>query len=122
VYSECRARKCLVFLLSWLILWLQFAMMAFEDMVKLSLPGSATTYLSDAVLMDLLVSLARDNQPADIVRVLTVAQEDRRQLPEGAMQPIGSAGGSFVTSWLPAALDSARSMRTIEGTIDTLRS
>ncbi len=89
--------------------------MAFEDMVKLSLPGTATQYLSDGVFMHLLMSLARDNQPADILRVLTVAQEDSRQLPDDAMQPIGSAGGSFISSWLPAALDSARSMRSVEG-------
>lgn len=95
--------------------WAQFAMMAFEDMVKLSAPGKATEYLSDGVLMELLVSLARENKPGDILRVLTVAQEDRRQLPLIAMQPLGIAGGSFVTSWVPAALDSARSMRSIEG-------
>lgn len=90
-------------------------MMAFEDMVKLSAPGKATEYLSNGVLMELLVALALENKPGDILRVLTVAQEDRRQLPLSAMQPLGIAGGTFVTSWVPAALDSARSMRSIEG-------
>ena len=121
-FSKCQFRTCQEVRLSWLCLWLQFAMMAFEDMVKLSSPGTATEYLSNRVLVDLLESLARDNQPADIVRVLTVAQDDRRLLPEGATQPIGSAGGSFVTSWVPAALDSARSMRSIEGATHTLSS
>ncbi|CAL8467194.1 g6730 [Coccomyxa elongata] len=93
----------------------EFAMMAFEDMVKLSAPGKATEYLSNGVLMELLVALARENKPGDILRVLTVAQEDCRQLPLSAMQPLGIAGGTFVTSWVPAALDSARSMRSIEG-------
>ncbi len=96
-------------------LWVQFAMLAFEDMVKLARPGTALALLPDGVFVKLLVSLARENRPADIVRVLTVAQDDSRLLPIEALQPIGSGDGTFITSWVPAALDSARSMRVVDG-------
>ena len=105
--------------IGWLTSWwgcLQFAMLAFEDMAKLARPGTVTECLPDEALSRLLVTLARENRPGDILRVLTAMQGDWRPLPAEALLPLGLAGSSFLTSWVPAALDSARSMRNVKGT------
>lgn len=94
----------------------QFAMLAFEDMAKLARPGTVTECLPDEALSRLLVTLARENRPGDILRVLQCMQSDWRPLPAAAVTPLGLAGSSFLTSWVPAALDSARSMRNVKGT------
>ena len=44
-------------------------------------------------------------------------QGDLRPVPLAALLPLGTAGASFLTSWLPAALDSARTMRQVEGVL-----
>ena len=95
-------------------------MLAFEDMAKLARPGTVTECLPDEALSRLLVTLARENRPGEILRVLTAMQGDWRPLPAAALMPLGLAGSSFLTSWVPAALDSARSMRNVKGALPAL--
>lgn len=98
------------------MVWLlQFAMLAFEDMAKLARPGAVTEFLPDSVIADLFMTLARLRKPGEILRVLSAVHGDRRPLPPQALAPIGTAGSSFITSWVPAALDSARTLRKVEG-------
>jgi hypothetical protein len=103
------------------VLCVQFAMLAFEDMAKLARPGTVTELLSDSALMRLFTVLARVQRPADLLRVLTAVHGDKRPLPPDALVPIVSGGGSFITSWLPAALESARTLQEVHGVLESLK-
>ena len=93
----------------------QFAMLAFEDMVKLARPGAVTECLSEEAITELVFALARTNQPKHLIRVLETLVEDRRPLPIQTLVPINVDGLSFVTSWVPAALENARTLQEVEG-------
>ena len=95
---------------------LQFAMLAFEDMAKLARPGAVTECLSDDALTDLIMVLAREARPLHLLRVLEALIADRRPLPEQALVALTVEGLSFVASWLPAALQSARVLQEVPGT------
>lgn len=97
-------------------------MLAFEDMAKLARPGAVVDCLSDAALTTLLTTLALVNRPADLLRVLRAMQGDGRPVPLEAVTPLGTAGACFLTSWLPAALDSAKTMRQVQGELSALAS
>lgn len=94
---------------------LQFAMLAFEDMAKLARPGAVTECLSDDAITELVFALARTKQPKHLIRVLEVLVEDRRPLPIQTLVAISMDGLSFVTSWVPAALENARTLQHVEG-------
>ena len=94
---------------------LQFAMLAFEDMAKLARPGAATEALADEAIADLLMALARTGQPLHLIRVLDALVADRRPLPMEALQAITVEGLSFVSAWVPAALQSARTQQDVPG-------
>lgn len=94
---------------------LQFAMLAFEDMAKLSRPEALTECLSDDAISRLIIALARTKQPAHLNRVLDALVGDRRPLPVQALVALTVEGLSFVTSWVPAALESARTRRDVPG-------
>ncbi len=96
-------------------MFLQFAMLAFEDMAKLARPGAVTEHLTDDAISDLIFALARTNQPMHLIRVLETLVGDRRPLPANSLVALNVAGLSFVASWVPAALDSARTMQDIPG-------
>ena len=100
----------------------QFAMLAFEDMVKLARPGAVTECLSDEAITELVFALARTNQPKHLIRVLGVLVEDGRPLPIQTLVPINMDGLSFVTSWVPAALENARTLQEVEGERTAFRS
>ena len=95
--------------------FLQFAMLAFEDMAKLARPGAVTEHLTDDAISDLIFALARTNQPIHLIRVLETLVGDRRPLPANSLVALGVAGLSFVASWVPPALDSKRTMQDIPG-------
>ena len=90
-------------------------MLAFEDMVKLARPGAVTECLSDEAITELVFALARTNQPKHLIRVLSTLVEDLRPLPIETLVPINVDGLSFVTSWVPAALENARTLQEVEG-------
>ena len=94
---------------------LQFAMLAFEDMAKLARPGAVTECLSDEAITELVFALARTLQPKHLIRVLGALVEDGRPLPVQTLVPINVEGLSFVTSWVPAALENARTLQEVEG-------
>ena len=104
-------------LLSWLtaVVALQYAMLAFEDMAKLSRPGAVTECLSDDAITELVFALARTGRPEHLIRVLGALVDDGRPLPVQTLVPINVEGLSFVTSWVPAALENARTLQEVEG-------
>ncbi len=94
---------------------LQFAMLAFEDMAKLARPRAVTEALADEAIADLLMALARTGQPLQLIRVLDALVADVRPLPMEALQAITVEGLSFVSAWVPAALQSARTQQDVPG-------
>ena len=94
---------------------LQFAMLAFEDMAKLARPRAVTEALADEAIADLLMALARTGQPLQVIRVLDALVADVRPLPMEALQAITVEGLSFVSAWVPAALQSARTQQDVPG-------
>ena len=94
----------------------QFAMLAFEDMAKLARPGAVTEALADEAIADLLMALARTGQPVQLIRVLDALVADVRPLPMEALQALTVEGLSFVSAWVPAALQSARTQQDVPGT------
>ena len=97
------------------LLGLQFAMLAFEDMAKLARPRAVTEALADEAIADLLMALARTGQPLHLIRVLNALVADVRPLPMEALQAITVEGLSFVSAWVPAALQSARTQQHVPG-------
>ena len=94
---------------------LQFAMLAFEDMAKLARPGAVTECLADDAVTDLIMALAREARPLHLLRVLEALVGDRRPLAAQALVALTIEGLSFVASWLPAALQSARTLQEVPG-------
>jgi hypothetical protein len=74
-----------------------------------------TECLSDDVVTDLIMVLAREARPLHLLRVLEALVADRRPLPEQALVALTVEGLSFVASWLPAALQSARILQEVPG-------
>ena len=90
-------------------------MLAFEDMAKLARPRAVTEALADEAIADLLMALARTGQPLQLIRVLDALVADVRPLPMEALQAITVEGLSFVSAWVPAALQSARTQQDVPG-------